>query len=141
MSTAREGVDGEELFRYTSGRWLINEKKQLAKRYVKFDVENLCQRAASLVGASMVSRIDKMEGSFNKALLLTMDDKREVIAKLPCSNAGPPHYTTASEVATLEFSMFPVLHIALLHWSDCVIVSSVTDLNPSSKGVGLEFQH
>lgn len=104
-------------------------------------MSTLCQRAASLVGASMASKIDMMEGSFNKALLLTMDDKREVIAKLSCSNAGPPHYMTASEVATLEFSMVPVLHIYLLHCPDCVIVSSVTDLNSSSKGVGLEFQH
>lgn len=54
-------------------------------------MSTLCQRAASLVGASMVSKIDKMEGSFKKAQLLTMDDKREVIAKLSCSNAGPPH--------------------------------------------------
>ena len=48
-----------------------------------------------------------MEGSFNKALLLTMSDGNEVIAKIPCPNAGPPHLTTASEVATLEFGMSP----------------------------------
>jgi len=54
-----------------------------------------------------------MEGSFNKALLLTMSDGREVIAKLPCPNAGPPHYAIASEVATLEFGRCPIvkLHI------------------------------
>jgi len=89
---------------------LINEKQQLAQRYVKFDVDKLCQRAASLFGPSTVcSRIDKIEGSFNKALLLTMEDGREVVAKIPCPNAGPPYYTTASEVATLEFGMCPTL--------------------------------
>lgn len=32
-----------------------------------------------------------------------MDNGYEVIAKLPNPNAGPPHYTTASEVATVNF--------------------------------------
>ncbi|OJJ48405.1 hypothetical protein ASPZODRAFT_150639 [Penicilliopsis zonata CBS 506.65] len=32
-----------------------------------------------------------------------MDDGNEVIAKIPCPNAGPPSLTTASEVATLKF--------------------------------------
>ncbi|RAK99971.1 uncharacterized protein BO80DRAFT_456099 [Aspergillus ibericus CBS 121593] len=32
-----------------------------------------------------------------------MDNGREVIAKLPNPNAGRPHFTTASEVATLDF--------------------------------------
>ncbi|KAL5335982.1 hypothetical protein BJX70DRAFT_390279 [Aspergillus crustosus] len=32
-----------------------------------------------------------------------MDDGNEVIAKIPCSNAGPRFLTTASEVATLKF--------------------------------------
>ncbi|EFR03064.1 hypothetical protein MGYG_06062 [Nannizzia gypsea CBS 118893] len=44
-----------------------------------------------------------MEGGFNKALLLTMDNGVEVIAKLPCPNAGPLKHNTASEVAVLEF--------------------------------------
>ncbi|PYH99089.1 hypothetical protein BO71DRAFT_415805 [Aspergillus ellipticus CBS 707.79] len=32
-----------------------------------------------------------------------MNDGNEVIAKIPCPNAGPPSLTTASEVATLKF--------------------------------------
>ena len=32
-----------------------------------------------------------------------MDDGREVIAKLPNPKAGLPHFTTASEVATMNF--------------------------------------
>jgi hypothetical protein len=99
------GVNADELFQYSSGRWLINEKSQLAQRYVKFDVDQLCKRVSFLFGETPVLRIDKMEGNFNKALLLTMRGGREVIAKIPCPNAGPPHYTTASEVATLEFGM------------------------------------
>ena len=42
------------------------------------------------------------EGGFNKIFLLTMKDGLEVIARLPTPIAGPSHYTTASEVATLD---------------------------------------
>lgn len=34
---------------------------------------------------------------------MTMDNGVEVVAKLPNPNAGPPFYTTASEVATRQF--------------------------------------
>jgi hypothetical protein len=40
---------------------------------------------------------------YNKALLLTMDDGTQAVAKIPNPNAGRPHLTTASEVATMEF--------------------------------------
>lgn len=43
------------------------------------------------------------EGEYNKVFLLRMDNGHEAIAKLPNPNAGPPHYTTASEVATVDF--------------------------------------
>ncbi|KAI9672324.1 MAG: hypothetical protein M1817_003346 [Caeruleum heppii] len=39
-----------------------------------------------------------------------MDDGREVIAKVPNPNAGSRHFTTASEVATMDFAR-KVLHI------------------------------
>lgn len=55
--------------------------------------------------------IVKLEGNFNKAFLLTMDDGNEVIAKIPCPNAGPRLLTTASEVATLKFCMVPKFHL------------------------------
>jgi hypothetical protein len=43
------------------------------------------------------------EGSFNKVFLLTMDTGKQIIARIPHPNAGPPHYTTASEVATMHY--------------------------------------
>jgi hypothetical protein len=39
---------------------------------------------------------------YNKAAIMSMDDGREVIAKVPNPNAGVPHFTTASEVATMD---------------------------------------
>lgn len=54
-------------------------------------------------GNSPVSRIDKMEGGFHKALLMTLDSGAELIAKIPCPNAGARTYSTATEVAVLEY--------------------------------------
>lgn len=78
---------------------------QNAKRYVKFDLDKLCDLVASVSGfqKSPVCKIDKMEGGFSKALLMMMENGSEVIAKIPCSNAGRPMYSTASEVAVLNF--------------------------------------
>jgi hypothetical protein len=44
-----------------------------------------------------------MEGGFSKALRMTKEDGTEVIAKIPCPNAGPASYTTASEVAVMKY--------------------------------------
>jgi hypothetical protein len=96
--------DIEALYRFISGRWLWNEEKQLACRYVKFDLLALLRLAASAIGAKSCNRVLKIsEGQYNKAFQLTMDDGREVIAKLPNPNAGRPHFTTACEVATMDF--------------------------------------
>jgi hypothetical protein len=43
------------------------------------------------------------EGNFNKTFLVTMHDGHQLIARLPNPNAGRAHYTTASEVATLDY--------------------------------------
>ncbi|PYI02398.1 phosphotransferase enzyme family protein [Aspergillus sclerotiicarbonarius CBS 121057] len=96
--------DLEALNRFTSGRWLWNERQQLSCRYVKFDLSTLLQLAASAIGSRSCTQVLKIsEGQYNKVFQLTMDDGREVIAKLPNPNAGRPHFTTASEVATMDF--------------------------------------
>ncbi|KAF2463512.1 uncharacterized protein BDR25DRAFT_383569 [Lindgomyces ingoldianus] len=97
-------INREELFKYTNGRFLANEKKALDRRYVNFDVDRLCAVAASTGGQhSPVCAIEKLEGGFSKALLLCKEDGSELIAKIPFSIAGPPKYTTASEVAVLQY--------------------------------------
>lgn len=89
---------------------LVDEKAQQQLRYVKFDLDRLCHLAAAhFSDATKCVRVVKIEGNFNKALPLTMDDGNEVVAKIPCPNAGPPSLTTASEVATLKFRMHCVL--------------------------------
>ena len=98
------GGGTEPFYRYKSGRWLWEEPAQLSSRYVQFNVAELAQIAARSIGASSCVEIEKLpEGNFNKTFLLTMDDGNEVIAKVPNPNSGRPHFTTASEVATMDF--------------------------------------
>ncbi|KAK2750954.1 hypothetical protein FQN57_000029 [Myotisia sp. PD_48] len=80
-----------------SGRWIWNEKQQFARQLAR----NLCIEMEKLP-----------EGNFGKLFLLTMDDGKKVIARLPNPNAWPAHYATASEVAIMEFvwSFFTFLH-------------------------------
>jgi hypothetical protein len=51
------------------------------------------------------------EGQYNKAFLLKMDNGSEVVAKIPNPNAGPARHVTASEVATVDFVRFALLHV------------------------------
>lgn len=89
----------------------MEEKQQLLKRRGNFDVRKLCDVVASLTknGAS-VCKIDKMEGGFSKALLMTTDDGMEVVAKIPCPHAGRAKFSTASEAAVLQYGVvsFPL---------------------------------
>ncbi|KAI9673929.1 MAG: Phosphotransferase enzyme [Caeruleum heppii] len=94
----------QDLFTYTSGRYLYNEKLRRAERCVPFDVAALKDIAARCVGRQSVARLEKLaEGGFSRVFLLTMNDGFEVIAKLPYSLTVPKHFTTESEVATLDF--------------------------------------
>ena len=76
----------------------------MAEHYVRFNVPELMRIAALAVGRDRCVDIIKFkEGGFNKVFLLTMDDGYEVIARIPTPIAGPAHYMTASEVATMDF--------------------------------------
>jgi hypothetical protein len=96
--------DEDTIYHYTSGRWLWNEKEQLSRRYVKFNLAALVNIAIHATGSKSCIEVQKLpEGNFSKVFLLTMDDGKEVIAKLPNPNAGPQYFTTASEVATMDY--------------------------------------
>lgn len=43
-------------------------------------------------------------GAHNRVFLLTFDDGTKAVARIPFSTAGPPHLTTASEVATMDYA-------------------------------------
>ena len=101
--------DEEKFYSYNSGRWLWNEKQQFERRYVKFNLPELLNVAARATGATRCIEVQKLpEGNFSKAFLITMDDGQQIIAKLPNPNAGRSHYTTASEVATMDYVRHPL---------------------------------
>lgn len=94
----------DDLFNYTRGRFVVDEAFELSQRHVHFNVKELAKCAAEAIGANRCVRIEKYpDGMYNKAMLLTMDDGTQVVAKVPNPNAGLPHLTTASEVATMDF--------------------------------------
>ncbi|EME42803.1 hypothetical protein DOTSEDRAFT_72312 [Dothistroma septosporum NZE10] len=95
----------ETLFNHSSGRWLWNEEVQIRCRRQTFNIVELAQAAATAASSQSCVKLVKLaEGSFNKAFLLTMDDGQEIVAKLPNPNAGYEHFTTASEVATMDYA-------------------------------------
>jgi hypothetical protein len=76
----------------------------LAERRVIFSIPELKKVAASATDAKECIKIVKLpEGLFNRVFLLVMDNGSEVIARIPTPAAGPAHFVTASEVATMEF--------------------------------------
>lgn len=82
----------------------FNETDRLSERYVKFRPTELQRIAGEAVQQEYCPDIAKLaEGGFNKVFLLRAKNGREVIARIPTPIAGPPHYTTASEVATMDF--------------------------------------
>jgi len=91
-------ISREDLFNYTNDRSLGDEKVQCSKRHIRSDIDKLCDVIASVSGSddSSVSRIEKFEGGFSKALLVTREDESEYIVKIPCPNARRPMYCTAS---------------------------------------------
>lgn len=99
----------ETLFRFTRGRFLTDEASELAKRHVRLDVDELARLAvqaaeAASNGPRTCIGIEKMaDGMHNKAIRFTMDNGFQAVGKVPNPNAGLPHFTTASEVATMDF--------------------------------------
>lgn len=75
-------------------------------------------------------------------------DGSEVIAKLPCRNAGPPVLTTASEVAVLEYGKFKAILVVDTRTKLNVLVLQKTDIpvplvyswcSTASNPVGAEY--
>lgn len=85
-------------------RWLWNEREQRAAHHIPHDIHKLCHVATQAVGSNFCTSVAEVcDGRYNKVLLMTMNDGKEVVAKLPYPSAGRSHHTTASEVATMDF--------------------------------------
>ncbi|KZF23958.1 hypothetical protein L228DRAFT_208790 [Xylona heveae TC161] len=78
----------------------------MAMRHTRFNMNELAKRAAEAAGDAHTQcvQVEKFsDGMFNKSFLFTMQDGTQVVGKAPNPNAGLAHYTTASEVATMDF--------------------------------------
>lgn len=76
----------------------------MEKRYVAFDISELVKVAAQAVSSTSCVSLDILpDGLHSKTFLLEMDDGAQVVAKLPTPCAGRPQFTTASEVATMDY--------------------------------------
>lgn len=76
-------------------------------RYAPFDVQRLQHLAAAAVGArTCIAMAKTAEGDYSKSFRLTMDNGATVIAKISRPFEAPEYYTTASEVATMDFVCF-----------------------------------
>ena len=99
----------DSLFTFTRGRFVYDEEHQMAQRRVRFNMKELARVAASSIGADRCVHVQKCpDGLYNKAYIFRMDDGREVVGKVPNPNAGLPHYSTASEVATMDYVGIPL---------------------------------
>ncbi|KXT03812.1 hypothetical protein AC578_712 [Pseudocercospora eumusae] len=95
--------DDEQYFAFTRYRFVQNEAHEMAARYVRFQVEELKKVAAAAVRSESCVKFEKFpEGAHSKAFLLTMNDGKRAVAKIPNPVAGQAHFTTASEVATMS---------------------------------------
>jgi hypothetical protein len=82
---------------------------------------------------SCVAIFKLTEGRSSKVFLLEMEDGFEAIAKIPTPIAGPSYYSTASEVATMDFLRIELsIPVPLVYsWN----ASTSPEMNP----VGAEY--
>ncbi|KAF2683513.1 hypothetical protein K458DRAFT_478381 [Lentithecium fluviatile CBS 122367] len=81
----------DNFFKFTRGRFVIGEAESLQKREIRFDMNKLASVAADTVGAAWC------------VFLMTIENGREVVAMVSNPNTGIPYFTTASEIATMDF--------------------------------------
>ncbi|GES58629.1 phosphotransferase enzyme family protein [Aspergillus terreus] len=72
--------------------------------------------------ASCVALQKLPEGDSNNVFLLTLDDGRQLVAKVPNPNTEPPFYKTASEVATMDFvqNIVRIPMPKVVAWNSCL---------------------
>ena len=76
----------------------------MSRRRVRCNLDRLGHIAASAIGSRCCTTIEKYpDGQYSKAFLMTMEDGKQLVAKVPNPNAGRTHFMTASEVATMQF--------------------------------------
>ena len=91
--------------------------RHIIPQFAKFNLAELVKIATRATGSKSCIEVQKLpEGNFSKVFLLTMEDGKEVIAKLPNPNAGRQYFATASEVATMNYVRDTLFHFATCYF-------------------------
>jgi len=89
---------------YTSGRWLRLNDEHQKSRHIDFDFPALLKTAVEASpGAGSVVNYEKIEGGYNRAFILHLDNGNRVVARIPFRHSGPPMLATNSEIATITY--------------------------------------
>ncbi|KAH9848501.1 kinase-like domain-containing protein [Lenzites betulinus] len=99
-------VSPNDLYDYTSGRWVYNDALRHQERRVAFDVDGLCRLAAESVHqspADVISISKLAEGGFNRTFVIALRDGQQVVARVPYPMTVPYYFAVASEVATIKY--------------------------------------
>lgn len=128
-----------DAYEYTNGRWLRADAAQRDARRIKFDFPALCQKAiSSAPGAKEILECSKVEGNFNRAFIIRLDNGAKVVARVPFSVAGPSRLVTNSEVATMAYRKLYDIPLDRARSADKCFHSSGKDEHSHSAGAGLE---
>lgn len=95
-----------ELYNYTTRRFLINEKNELAKRRIRFDVNALGAVAAKSTGprGSAAVNIEKvLEDVHTKTYMIQCDNGVKLMARILNPDEHQSKSSTISEVRTSRF--------------------------------------
>lgn len=85
----------QELFTYTSVRYLYHTKLQRAKKDVPLNITALKDIAVNCVNRRTIKRTENLsQGGFNKVFLHTLNDAFKVLAKLPYPLTVPKRLST-----------------------------------------------
>ncbi|PYI17003.1 hypothetical protein BO99DRAFT_464480, partial [Aspergillus violaceofuscus CBS 115571] len=116
-------------YTYTSGRWLRDDELEYFSYYIAFDFGALCNRVLQLCpAASSIDNCKKLEGGergggdSNRVFVFTMNNSRQIVARLPFALTGLVRLTTSSEVATIRYLQLKtnVPIPTIIDWSDDV---------------------
>ncbi|KAE8140648.1 hypothetical protein BDV38DRAFT_290295 [Aspergillus pseudotamarii] len=88
-NTHEPNATRNNLFYYTSGRWLYDEHSQLSRRYIEFNIQALQRHASQVLRARCIGITKLPEGLYNRVLSLEMEGGGELrnVLDIPVPNA------------------------------------------------------
>ncbi|KAI2699389.1 hypothetical protein CBS147332_8275 [Penicillium roqueforti] len=105
VSIIRKMPEPYDLFEYTSGRWIYNDRLKNRERRRVFNVSGLKRLTAIAIqqnGDDAVGFLKLAEGGFNRNFLITMRDGFRFVARIPYPVTKPKSLVVASEVYSAD---------------------------------------